>query len=66
MSAFISLRMACISWSEFQLLRFAFENEVSPHATTREIFHALVVFGPICMRIEVALTLVPHIFEEFH
>src|SRR5205085_10596302 len=42
------------------------QYEVRSHAPSRELAHALVVFSPVCVRVEVARALVPNVFEKLH
>src|SRR5690348_3427611 len=43
-----------------------FQDEIGPHATTREIFYALVIFGAVGVRIEMARPLVTNVFQKLH
>src|SRR5580704_3021270 len=45
---------------------FFFEDEIRPHATSRKIFHALIVLGSISVRIEMPRPLVTHVFQKLH
>src|SRR5690349_21421839 len=45
---------------------FFLQNQVSTHATTREILHAFVVFCTIGMSIKVTTSTVANIFQELY